>query len=348
MTGTMKVARLYGFDDIRIEEQAIPQIGKGEILVKMKSCGICSGDVLPWYIEKKAPIVFGHEPSGIVAETGEGVKKFKVGDRVILHHHAPCMNCHLCAKKLYSMCPTWRSTNLDPGGMAEYVRVPATNVANDTRTFKASTSFEAAAMVEPVACSVSALKKMDLHADDSFVMIGLGIMGLLNIVVAKTYGLNNIIGIDCVPERLEKARELGAKHVINFQEENVGERILEITDGKKADKIIVGPGSIRAMEDAMEIAAIGSTICTFTPVENNEKWSISPSKLYFEAIKIISSYSCGPDDMAEALSIVEDEAKPFPTDALITYRYPLSEAATAFKRMSERGKTIKVMVDFPK
>jgi len=94
----MRVARLYDFLDIRIEEQAVPAIGPGEALVRARACGICSGDVVPWYIRKKAPLVFGHEPVGEVAAVGEGVTAFRPGDRVFVHHHAPCFRCRACAR----------------------------------------------------------------------------------------------------------------------------------------------------------------------------------------------------------------------------------------------------------
>src|SRR5215471_19974881 len=123
----MQVARLYDFGDIRLEHSPRPQPGPNDLLVRVTACGICSGDIMPWYIRRKAPLVLGHEPVGVVAEVGGKVKDFYAGDRVYVHHHAPCFQCPSCARGEYVQCTTWRSTSLKPGGMAEYFLVSATN-----------------------------------------------------------------------------------------------------------------------------------------------------------------------------------------------------------------------------
>ncbi len=340
----MQAAKLYSFKDIRIEEVPIPTVGEGELLVKVETSGICSGDVVPWYIEKKAPLVPGHEPAGVVVKVGGGVTNFKEGDRIVLHHHAPCMECHLCRRHLFSMCPTWRRTNLDPGGMAQYVRLPKTNVAHDTLKLAAETSFEAGALVEPTACCVSAMRRLQINADDTLVVLGLGVMGILNIVVAKFYGVKQIIGVDRVGFRMQKALEVGADAVVDFSKQELKQEVAKLTDGRMATKIIVGPGSIAAMESAMELIGVGGTICLFTPTQGDERWSISPAKLYFEAVSVVASYSCGPTDTQEALRIVESTEKPFPTETLITHRFPLQDFAKAFELMAAAGDSLKVMI----
>ena len=151
----MKAARLYSRDDIRIEEIDAPEPDEGEILVQTRACGICTGDIMGWYMERKAPLVFGHEPSGVVAAVGAGVEELNVGDRVFVHHHAPCGRCRHCRRGAYVHCKTWRSTGLRPGGMAEYFAVPAANVAADTLRLPDSVSFEAGSLIEPTACVVS-------------------------------------------------------------------------------------------------------------------------------------------------------------------------------------------------
>ena len=155
----MKVARLYDFLDVRIEEQPVPAIGPGEALVRARACGICSGDVVPWYIRKKAPLVFGHEPVGEIVEVGEGVSGFAPGDRVFVHHHAPCFRCRACARGEFVQCPTWKQSQIDPGGMAEFFRVPAGNLAGDTLRLPDHVSDADGALVEPLACVVKSLAR---------------------------------------------------------------------------------------------------------------------------------------------------------------------------------------------
>ena len=131
----MKVAKLYSFHDIRIEDIPVPEIGPGDALMKTKASGICSGDVMPWYIEKKAPLVLGHEPSGEIVEVGKNVKSFTPGDRVFVHHHAPCLTCRYCRRGDYVQCETWKNTKIIPGGISEYILIPEINLKNDTLKF---------------------------------------------------------------------------------------------------------------------------------------------------------------------------------------------------------------------
>ena len=128
----MKVARLYRFNDIRIEDVPVPEPGPRDALVKTRVCGICSGDVMPWYIERKAPLVLGHEPSGEIVDVGSEVTSFSKGDRVFVHHHAPCFTCNFCRRGDYVHCSIWRSSQLVPGGVSEYILVPSVNLENDT------------------------------------------------------------------------------------------------------------------------------------------------------------------------------------------------------------------------
>ena len=123
----MQVARLYDFGDIRVEECARPEVGPDDLLVRVSACGICSGDIMPWYIRRKAPLVLGHEPVGVIEQAGAAVRDFRPGERVFVHHHAPCFSCSPCRRGEYVQCATWRSSKITPGGMAEYFVVSATN-----------------------------------------------------------------------------------------------------------------------------------------------------------------------------------------------------------------------------
>ena len=120
----MRVAKLYSFNDIRIEDIPIPKVGPRDALIRTKACGICSGDVMPWYIGKKAPLILGHEPAGEIIEVGREVTSFSRGDRVFVHHHAPCLTCRYCKREDYVQCATWRNTMIVPGGISEYILVP--------------------------------------------------------------------------------------------------------------------------------------------------------------------------------------------------------------------------------
>src|SRR4030043_1889569 len=156
----MKVAKLYSFNDIRIEDIPVPKIGPGDALLKTRASGICSGDVMPWYIEKKAPLVLGHEPSGEIVEVGKNVKSLMAGDRVFVHHHAPCLECRHCRRGDHVQCETWKNTKIIPGGISEYILIPEINLRNDTLKLPDNVSFEDGTLIEPTACVIKGLKRI--------------------------------------------------------------------------------------------------------------------------------------------------------------------------------------------
>ena len=239
----MKVAKLYNYNDIRIEDIPVPPIGPRDALLKTKACGICSGDVMPWYIEKKAPLVLGHEPAGEIIKVGEEVTSLKPGDRVFTHHHAPCFTCRYCSRGDYVQCETWKSTRLEPGGISEYIVIPEINLENDTLDLPENLSFEDGTLIEPTACVVKSLKRGKIKKGDIVLVIGLGIMGQLHILLSRKFGAEKIIGVDMVQFRLQKAMELGADSVIDVSRENLIDALKDLSDGRHG-----GRGHCRAQQ----------------------------------------------------------------------------------------------------
>lgn len=339
----MKVARLYTRDDIRIEEMPAPEPGPGEILVKTQVCGICTGDIMSWYMERKAPLVFGHEPSGLVAAVGEGVEGLCEGDRVFVHHHAPCGACRRCRRGDHVHCPTWRSTNLRPGGMAEYFAVPAANVAADTLTLPEGVSFEAGSLIEPTACVVKSLRRASVSAGDVVVIVGVGIMGQLHVALAVAAGAR-VLAADRVPFRLGRALELGAAAAIDVSTTSLAEGVAAHNDGCGADVVVVGPGSISAMEAGISAAGPAGRVVLFTASEPDEALEVSPFRLYFDEISLIPSYSCGPQDTREALLLIAEGV--VPVDRLVTHRFTLDDVPNAMKVAGRVDEALKTVVVF--
>jgi len=181
---TMRVAMYYNNRDVRIQEMAVPTIKAGEILVKVMASGICGSDVLEWYRIKKAPLVLGHEISGDIVEVGPGVDKYKVGDRVFVSHHIPCNTCHYCLNGHHTACETLHTTNYDPGGFAEYLRVPSLNVDRGVFLLPKEVSYEEGAFVEPLACVVRGQRTARLKPGQSVLILGSSISGLLHLLMA--------------------------------------------------------------------------------------------------------------------------------------------------------------------
>ncbi len=339
----MRVARLYDYGDIRIEEDPVPSLGPGDALVKMATCGICTSDTLPWYVRRKAPIVLGHEPAGTIVEVGPNVEGFVPGDRVFIHHHAPCMVCRFCQRGNFSMCPTWKASALDPGGLAEYVRVPALNLRTDTLKLPNDLSFEDGAFIEPIACVVQAFRRRaHLRHGDRVLIIGMGIMGQILALVARHYGAAQVMVADMVPYRLQKALDLGADLAVNVASENLIDCISEATEGSLADLVVVGPGTVPAMESGLATVGVGGTVLLFTPTEPGTRLSIDPYGLYSRDITLTTSYSCGPPDTREALNIVRLGA--VTAEKLVTHRFPLEQAAEGFQTVAEAKESVKTLI----
>jgi L-iditol 2-dehydrogenase len=339
----MKVARLYDYLDIRIEEDPVPEIGRDEVLVRTAACGICSGDVVPWYIRKKAPLVFGHEPVGEIAEVGSSVTEFRPGDRVFVHHHAPCWKCGACARGEFVQCETWRASRIHPGGMAEYFRVPSTNLT-DTLQLPASMDYADGALIEPLACVVKSFRRSGQVENASVLVIGLGVMGQMHVLLARHFGARQIIGADLVPSRCERARQLGADAVIDAQPADWPAQLLDLTGGEGSEIVIVGPATVAALEQGLRCVARGGTAVQFMATEPGTRLALPTSDLYFREVRLVPSYSCGPTDTRAALELIERGV--VRAAHVVTHRFPLEQAANAYRTAAQDRSAIKTLVTF--
>ncbi|HSP95966.1 MAG TPA: alcohol dehydrogenase catalytic domain-containing protein [Candidatus Dormibacteraeota bacterium] len=340
----MKVARLYDFLDVRIEEQPVPTIGPGEALVRARACGICSGDVVPWYIRKKAPLVFGHEPVGEIAEVGAGVSGFRPGDRVFVHHHAPCFRCRACARGEFVQCPTWKQSHLDPGGMAEFFRVPAGNLAGDTLHLPDHVSDADGALVEPLACVVKSLARAGDVAGATVLIIGLGVMGQLHVLLARHLGATRILAADLVAGRCAMAVQLGADLAIDASAAPLADQVRDATDGEGAEIVIVGPATVAALEVGIACAARGGTVVQFMGTEPGETLALPTFDFYFRELRLVPSYSCGPVETRQALDLITQGV--IAARHVVTHRFPLDEAAEAYRVAALDKAAIKALVMF--
>jgi len=340
----MKVAKLYSFNDIRIEDMPVPECGPDEALVKVKASGICSGDVMPWYIEKKAPLVLGHEPAGEITEVGKNVTAFKPGNRIFVHHHAPCLKCNFCKRGDHVQCNIWRNTKIIPGGISEYILIPETNLKNDTLHLPEEMSHEDAVLIEPAACVVKSFRRSGIKKGDTVLIIGLGVMGIIHLLLARHYGAGRVICADLVEYRIDKAKAFGADTVINVNRESLTAAAMSLTEGKGAEIVIVGPDSIRAMDSGIHCAAPGGTVVFFTPAKPAERLTIDPNHIYFKDINIVPSYSCGPDDTREALGLIRSGL--VTAETLVTHRFPIHETEAAYNKVAEAKDSLKVLITF--
>ncbi|MEM3580822.1 MAG: zinc-dependent dehydrogenase [Candidatus Bathyarchaeia archaeon] len=338
----MKAAVYYSQSDIRIEEMPIPQIGDDEALVEMRACGICGSDLMDWYLKNRAPLVLGHEPSGVVVEKGKNVKNFDVSDRVFVHHHVACLKCHYCQHGDYTLCEQFHKTNIVPGGFAEYFKVPAPNLQLDTLKIPKSLSFEEATLIEPVGCCIRAIKKCGIRKDDTIAVIGAGTTGIIHTALAKIYGAGKVIVSDLVDFRLKIAERFGADVVVNPLNEDLAAVVRKETDGRGVDLTIVTAPSLEAYKTGLSICRKGGKLCVFAPTDPGKILEVSPKQLFFSELRIIPSYSTSHVETREALELIK--SRKIRVKDLITHRFPLEETAKAFKTALEDKESLKVIV----
>ena len=224
----MLAVEYHANDDVRIVELPVPEIRVGELLVRLRACGLCASDVMEWYMKPRAPVYPGHEPVGVIAAVGEGVQGFMVGQPVFVHHHVPCMVCHFCQRGSFSQCATFRSTRLYPGGLAEFIRVPAANVQLDVLPLPDDLTFEAATLIEPLACCVRGINRAAIQPGDSVLVLGAGSNGLMLAQLAQQRGAISVIIVDPIPYRRQRALEVDIDYVLDPQEQSLLEQVFAV------------------------------------------------------------------------------------------------------------------------
>lgn len=348
LPATTRAALYRGTGQIEVKEVELSPPALGELLVRITACGICPSETLRWYADRKAPFVLGHEPVGVIEACGEGAapmrpweKAFAPGERVFVHHHAPCMACRRCARGDYVQCPTWRATKLEPGGMAQFAVVPAENVRADVLRLPDGVDDDRATLVEPLATVVKSVRRSRMHPGDRVLVIGLGVMGMLHALLTRRRGAELVLGADRIASRLQRAAAFGIDRALDVDERPLADQVSEATHGEGADVVIVGPGSTAAMDAAAACVAPGGTIVLFTPSRPGERWPLAVHDLFFKDVSVVTSYSAGPDDTREALSLL---AAGLEVEPLFTHRFGLGQAAQAYAVLAAADQALKVIV----
>lgn len=340
----MRVVEYHANDDIRIVDLPVPEIGPGELLIQLRACGICASDVMEWYMRPRAPLYPGHEPVGTVAALGDGVQQFTVGQRVFFHHHVPCMLCHFCQRGSFSQCATFRATRLYPGGLAEYIRVPAPNVERDVLPLPDDISFEAATLIEPLACCIRGIDRAAIQAGDCVCVLGAGSNGVMLAQLAQQRGASCVIIVDPITYRRQRTLEIGIDFALDPSTKPVLEQIHAINNGRKPDIVIVTPSKVSAMQQGMELVGPGGTLLLFAPPAPDEILPILPNSLFFQEITLRTSYSAGPYETRLALELLRHRR--IRSETMITHRFGLTDAAQAFEVVARPGNALKVVL-FP-
>ena len=331
----MKAAVYRGVNDVRLEEVPVPEIGRGEILVRVHTCGICGTDLKKIATgSHSAPRIFGHETSGVVARVGEGVRKFKVGDRVMVFHHIPCRDCFYCRAKTFAQCETYKrvgcTAGFEPsgGGFAEYVRVMGWIVENGTVSIPDGVSFEQACFVEPVNTCMKGIETLRLVPGETVLVIGQGPIGLILAVLARRAGVR-VITSDLYPARLTISTRLGLDETIDASRADTVRTIREMTEGRGADAVILAVAGSGLIRPAMDAVRPGGRVLLFAQTVRAEA-TIDSAAVCVDEKTLLGSYSASVDLQEQSVQFVMN--REMDLEQLISHRFPLSESVEALRR----------------
>jgi L-iditol 2-dehydrogenase len=345
MSRKMKAAMYYGVGDVRYEETDIPEIGPGELLIKVGTALTCGTDVKTYkrghpILIKHIPSLFGHEYAGTIEAVGEGVEDFKVGMRVVATNSAPCGDCFYCKRDMPNLCAELKD-NLVNGAFAEYIRVPKAVVRWNTHQIPDSLSFRDAALTEPLACVVHGIEESNIKLGDTVVVIGAGPIGLMLIMLAKKSGASTVIASDLAELRRETALMAGADIVIDPSKEDPVERVKEETAGRGADVVIEAVGIRQTWEQAVDMTRDAGTTVLFGGAASGTKFEVDTGRFHYGQLTIKGVFHLKPKHVERALKLII--AGDVNTDLLISHEMPVEKIGEALEMMGA-GKTMKISI----
>lgn len=316
---------------INIETMETPKLNSGDILIKMRACSICGSDLEKVFCGGYGKSMrLGHEISGEVVETEN--KKFAVGDRVYVHHHVPCYDCYYCNRGDYVLCNEYMKSNVEPCGLSEYIRVPEWNVdKGGVIKIPENMKFEEAALIEPLACCLKSVNKLDVKSG-TVCVIGCGPVGMFHIMLLKDRA--KVFAMDINDFRLDFAKRYA-------NTTNNPQMIKEYTDGIGADFVIVATGNMKAIRQALEIARKGGKIMLFGVPPKGSIIDMDLNYLFFNELSILTSGYCSEIETNKALELIE--SKKVDVKPLITHRFPIERAAEAFE-LAHKGDAMKIVI----
>jgi L-iditol 2-dehydrogenase len=337
----VRVAVYHSNRDIRIEDRPEPAVGPGEVLLRVESSGICGSDVMEPYRAPRAPLVLGHEVAGVVERVGDGVARFRAGDRVFATHHVPCGSCPRCRFGHPSTCETLRTTHFDPGGFAERLRVPALQVERGMLPLPDGVTFDEGSFVEPLGCVVQAQRYARFEPGGTVLVVGAGVSGLLHVQLARHGGAARVLASDPHPYRRRAALRFGADEALDAGGD-VPDRLRRVTGGRLADRVVVCASAPAALRAACRAVEPGGTILVFAACPPGEEVPLPAFDLWRDEITLTFSYAASGDDLRAALDLIRDGA--VRVADLVTHRLPLAEAARGFALTAAAGESLKVIL----
>lgn len=330
----MQAAVYRGGGRVIVESIATPKPNRGELLIRVETCGIChtdlkkvEHDLLP------PPRVYGHETAGVVVATGDGVSRFQVGDRVIAFHHIPCGDCFYCHRKLYAQCKTYKKVGVTAGfepaggGFSQYVRVMDWITDRGVEKIPNAVSFDAASFVEPVNTCVKAVAQADPQPGDTVLIQGQGPIGLIFTMLLRRAGAR-ILATDTRPSRLQLAEKFGIDLAVDPRTQDVASVARKMSDGRGVDMVFVATSAPGLVEEAVRSSRPGAKILLFAQTSDQERIELSGADICKDERILFGSYSASVDLQRESADLVFSGA--LPVEDLISHRFPLEQINDGF------------------
>jgi L-iditol 2-dehydrogenase len=349
----MQAAVYRGVNDMRVETVPVPAIGPGELLVKVATCGVCGTDLKKIHTgSHSAPRIFGHEMAGTIVRLGQGVTKFQLGERVVVHHHVPCGDCYYCRKQTPAQCSLYKKVGVTAGfepsggGFAQYIRVMDWIAASrGVVRIPDGVPFEQAAFLEPVNTVLKGVKMLNLVPDDTVLVIGQGPIGLMHAALARRTGAR-VLTSDLYPERHAIAEKYGLHDPIHAGTENVVERVFAETEGRGADAVILAVGGNALIKTAMAAVRCGGKVMLFAQTQYGEA-AFDPGQVCMDEKTLLGSYSSSFGILDEVTALVFGGYRNgFDLTQLISHRFPLEQAAEAIEVASHpQADSMKIMIE---
>ncbi len=350
---TMRAVVYRGINDMRVETVPVPEIGPGELLIKVATCGICGTDLKKIHMgSHSAPRIFGHEMAGTIVQVGAGVSGYEVGDRVMTFHHVPCGECYYCRKRTPAQCKLYLKTGVTAGfepsggGFAEYIRVMDFIVKNrGVVHIPDDVPFEQAAFIEPLNTVLKGVKLLNLAPDDTVLVIGQGPIGLMHAALAKRTGAR-VLTSDLFQERHAIAALFGLADPILAATENVVERVMAETEGRGADAVILAVGGSALIKTAMDASRKGGKVLLFAQTQHGEA-TFDPAAVCVDEKTLMGSYSSSFPILDEVTDIVLNGYRNgFNLTQLISHRFPIEQAVEAIDIASNpQPGSMKIMIE---
>jgi L-iditol 2-dehydrogenase len=347
MKDTMRAVIYYGVEDIRVEDIAIPSCADDEIRLKVDACAVCGTDMKSYYSGNpriKAPIVMGHEFTGLVETVGKNVKNFEMGDRVVMATSVSCGECFYCKKGHNNLCSDLKPMGFHfPGGMAEYVVIPALALKNGHAVkVPAGVKAEHAALVEPLSCAVNSNVNSGTLPGDTVVVSGAGPLGIMNLCVARALGAGKLILAEISGPRLKQAEVFGFDALVNPLETDLKDFVLKETDGIGADRVIVAAPAAQPQEAALDFVRKQGTVCLFASLPSGKSMlNVDSRTIHYGEIHLVGTSDSTPKQVQKAVELLTQPD--FPSDKIASHILDLAEVKKSFELMKS-GEALRVVL----